>query len=332
MIVQPTPTEPRVPARRDRSLARFVGPARLAAPVVLLAVVMVVGFLGPRAQPVPPAPPRTPVPGPSTGTDAQPPPRPALQVPALFGDLTALDAADLIEGAGAGTPSTAIALTGVLGLDAADSTCGDDEGSPFGVWCDRHGIIARSTWIGTGTGPFPPLVRVRVPVGVRLPSVIEHASPGDDLDPMPVLVVGRRAVRPAACQGWGDALCEDEFVVDRVAWAGGVRMGLTPLVDDRLGSERRPNPFLTSLDLADLPLLAVLLWPEDVWRLDVDAGTVAVSGTPGEPVWYLRVLDGARGPGMERSVRWMLLAERDLRVLASGRPGAETGTASADRG
>ena len=113
--------------------------------------------------------------------------------------------------------------------------------------------------------------------------------------PVPVLVVGRRAVRPAACQGWGPAICDDEFVVDRVAWAGGVRMGLTPLVDARLQTERRPNPFMTSLDLADMPLLGALVWPEDVWRLDSEAGSVAIAGTPGQPVWYLRVLDGARG-------------------------------------
>jgi hypothetical protein len=89
---------------------------------------------------------------------------------------------------------------------------------------------------------------------------------------------------------------------------------------------------MTSLDLADLPLLAALVWPEDVWRLDTDAGGVAIRGTSGEPVWYLRVLDGARSPSMERQVRWMLLAEPDLRVLASGRPGSGAVTVAVERG
>ena len=54
---------------------------------------------------------------------------------------------------------------------------------------------------------------------------------------------------------------------------------------------------------------------------DPAAAPLAATGPRSEPVWYLRVLDGARGPGMERTVRWMLLAEKDLRVLGSGRPG-----------
>ena len=38
---------------------------------------------------------------------------------------------------------------------------------------------------------------------------------------MPVLVVGRRSITPAACTGAGPEICDDELEVDRVAWAGG---------------------------------------------------------------------------------------------------------------
>ena len=181
--------------------------------------------------------------------------------------------------------------------------------------------------------PFPADLRVRIPSGVRLPAAVEQGMAGTLIDPLPVLVVGRPAIRPVACQGYGPAICDDQFIVDRVAWAGGDRMGLTPLIDERLQTGRRPNPFVNALDEADVPLLGALVWPEDVWRLDLDAGRVAVAdATPGEPVWYVRVLDGARGPGMDRKVRWMLLAEPDLRVLANGRPGAEAGTGGVDGG
>ena len=316
MIVQPTPTG--LPTRRlpSRSVAG------LALAPVLLVLAVVAGFVGPQPQ----APPPLPVPSVAPGdpADVAGPADAMPAIPSMFGDLVAQTPSEAL---GAGLPpSDAFAVSGYLGVDAADSACGDVDGGPFGAWCDRRGIVARSPWTSAGTGPFPPHMRVHIPVGVRLPSVIDGARADDGLDPMPMLLVGRRAVRPAACQGWGPAICEDEFVVDRVAWAGGVRMGLTPLIDDRLQGERRPNPFTTSLDLADLPLLAVLGWPEDVWRLDSEAGSVAITVTPGEPVWYLRVLDGARSPGIERKVRWMLLAERDLRVLASGRPGATAGT------
>ena len=321
MIVQPTPTTRRSRRTRVQRVAGFL------VPPALLALVVGVGFAGPRLDQAPPAPTRGPV---AEATD--PPARPALEIPRMFGDLEAVDPAGLLTSDITLLPSDAVALMGYLGVDATESACADAPGAPFGSWCDRRGIIAEAPWAATGTGPFPPHLRVHIPVGVRLPGVIEGASDDDELDPMPVLVVGRRAVRPAACQGWGPAMCDDEFVVDRVAWAGGVRVGLTPLVDDRLQTSRRPNPFLTALDLADMPLLAALVWPEDVWRLDSDAGSVAITATSGEPVWYLRVLDGARGPGMDRRVRWMLLAEPDFRVLANGRPGEASTGARVDGG
>jgi hypothetical protein len=244
----------------------------------------------------------------------------------MFGDLEAISPSVALDTDGSLPPDDAIAVAGWLAVDS-DSQCIDGRpGAPYGPWCDRRGILAETSWPLPSTQPLPRHLRVHIPIGVRLPSAIEQAGAGDELHPMPVLVVGRRSVRPAACDSTGPVICDDELEVDRVAWADGVAMGLTPLVDDRLATEQRPNPFMTSLDPADLPLLAVLVWPEDVWRLDVDAGAVAQAGTPGQPVWFVRAIDGARGPTNDRRVRWMLLAEPDLRVLASGRPGAETAT------
>jgi hypothetical protein len=321
MIVQPTPTNPRTRRLRARRIAGLV-----AAPV-LLAVVVIAGFAGSGRQAAPGVVGDAASSGAPSSSDGPATPK----IPSMFGDLQAMEPSEDLDDDATLTPSDAIALSGYLGVDAAESACGEAPGAPFGAWCDRRGILAQAPWTTGGTAPFPGHLRVHIPVGVRLPSSFEQATTTTALDPVPVLVVGRRSVRPAACQGWGPAVCDDELEIDRVAWAGGAAVGLTPLIDDRLDTERRPNPFVTSLDAADLPLLAVLGWPEDVWRLDPEAGAAAVTGVKGEPVWYVRVIDGGRGPGPERRVRWMLLAERDLRVLASGRPGTPT-TASIDRG
>ena len=324
MIVQPTPTSPRSRRHRARRVAGLV-----AAPV-LLAVAVAAGLTGARPQATTPGEARSSGGPESSGAPASPDLF-AAGIPTQFGDLDAIRPnADLDADAGL-RPADAVAVAGYLGVDPSESGCFVRPETPFGPWCDRRGILAVAPWVATGASPFPDHLRVHIPVGVRLPSQLEDAAPGSLPKQIPVLVVGRRSVAPAACQGFGPVVCDDELEVDRVAWADGVRMGLTPLIDDRLQTERRPDPFTNALDIADMPLLGVLVWPEDVWRLDPEAGGVAMQGSPGPPVWYVRVIDGARSPGPERQVRWMLLAEKDLRVLASGRPG-DASTASLDGG
>ena len=323
MIVEPTPTNPPTRRVRARRLAILVPP-------VLLVLAVGAGFAGQR----PPTHGVTTaqgshVPGGSGAPSA--PDAAAAGIPSQFGDLNAISPSEDLDGDTRLLPADAVAVAGYLGVDPAQSGCFDTPGSPFGPWCDRRGILAVSPWATSGTAPFPSHLRVHIPVGVRLPGVIEDGPANTPSAQVPVLVVGRRSVPPAACDGWGPVVCDDELEIDRVAWANGSQMGLTPLVDPRLAIERRPNPFMNALDAADNPLLGVLVWPEDVWRLDSAAGEIASAGPAGLPVWYLRVLDGARSPGMERHVRWMLLAELDLRVLASGRPG-EAATASLDGG
>lgn len=323
MIVQPTSTNPPTRRLRARRLLLLVPP-------VLLVVAVAAGFAGQR-----PDTRRSTTAVASAIPEVSSSPGPgdlaATGIPTQFGDLEALTASAGLDGDTQLSAADAVAVAGYLTVDPSESGCFDTPGSPFGPWCDRRGILAVTAWSTTGTAPFPDHLQVHVPVGVRLPPSIANGAANRLSAQVPVLVVGRRSVRPPACALSDIALCDDELEIDRVAWADGIQFGLTPLIDPRLDTERRPNPFMNALDAADTPLLGVLVWPEDVWRLDSAAGAIASAGPAGKPVWYLRVLDGARSPTTERQVRWMLLAEPDLRVVASGRPG-EAATASLDGG
>jgi len=340
MIVEPTPTNPRSPWRRALRMGGLV------LPVVLLGAVMAAGFLGPKPEPPPPPPP-APVavatPAPSASAPAtQPAASPARvelvaadapEPPAQFGDLTTTTSGELVAArrAAGDTPAT-VAVAGFLKVVPGEDCADQPGGTDLGPWCVRTGILADWWWtsMSTLTGPVPPHLHVTIPVGVRVPTTVQLAAASSSGGGTHVLVVGRFA-DVAGCDGAGPATrdCDDGFIVERVAWVDGVRVGLSPLIADRLDTGgRRPNPFALVLDAADLPLSAVLVWPDAVPAIDPAAATVAAAGPRSEPVWYLRVLDGARGPGMERTVRWMLLAEKDLRVLGSGRPDGMTAGAA----
>ena len=112
-----------------------------------------------------------------------------------------------------------------------------------------------------------------------------------------VVVIGRFGTPPAGCPG-EPSDCGDVFVVERFAWADGVRVGLTPLIAEPLQTgSRRASPFSTVLGGSELPLAAVLTWPDGIARLDPDAAAIAAAGAPSEPVWYVRVLEEAAEPG-----------------------------------
>ncbi len=316
MIVEPTPTNPRSPWRRGLRVGGLV------LPVILLAGAVGAGLLGPRVEQPPPA---TSAPAPLSSPPASPIDPSASEgpvIPVQFGDLGSVTPADLVEGRRAGRAPEAVAVGGYLRVTPA-TECADAPGGPLGPWCARAGIVADRSWIavGDGAGSRPPHVHLVVPIGVRLPIAVERSA-GAGLENR-VLIVGRFE-GGAACGDPGGR-CDDGFVVERFAWVDGVRVGLTPLIADRLDTgTRRPNPFELVLDAADLPLSAVLLWPDALAAIDPAAAMLAAKAPQSEPVWYLRVLDGARGPGMDRHIRWMLLAEKDLRVLGSGRPAVQT--------
>lgn len=320
MIVEPTPTNPRSPWRR--ALRR----GGLVLPVVVLAVVVGAGLTGPSPDPPPRAPSASDAATPTTPAAAADPAaaeRPAI--PVQFGDLGSVMPGDLVAGRREGRAPEVVAVGGFLRVSPV-ADCADMPGGPLGPWCARTGTLADTSWFPPSDGApvRPPHVHLVVPIGVRLPAAVERSAGADGAEHR-VLVVGRFA-GGAACHGSAGPEgtgrdCHRGFIVERFAWVDGVPVGLTPLIADRLDTgTRRPNPFALALDAADLPLSAVLVWPDAVPAIDPAAATVAASGPASEPVWYLRVLDGARSPGMERTVRWMLLAEKDLRVLGSGRP------------
>jgi hypothetical protein len=321
MIVEPTPTNPRAPFRRAMRLAGLV------LPVVLLVAVIGAGALGPHPAPPPPAG----SPQPSVAPAGSPPPNAqtaSATTPAAFGDLTAIAPSAVVAARASGRVLGEVAVAGFLHVQPAGDACVTAALGPLGPWCERQGILAEAPWTGSGTSAqfLPPHLHVTIPVGVRLPEASPPADGSVQEQPVPVLVIGRFAPGLPACDQ-ATVPCDHGFLVDRVAWANGTRMGLTPLVADRLDAGARPDPFTIAIDQEDLPLEAVLVWPRDVARLDADAALIAAREPASEPVWYVRVVDGARGPGLARIVRWMLLAERDLRVLGEGRP-AGMGAAS----
>ena len=319
MIIEPTPTNPRSPLRRA------LGLVALAIPVVLLGTVVGAGLLGPRpdASPAPTSPTAgsSPVAAPASVAPAVIAAGEPAAAPTQFGDLPAWTPGTLPAWPDRARAARTLALTGFLRIDGpVDGSCIDEAGDPLGPWCERQGILADSRSDSeTPAQPFPPHVHLTIPVGVRLPAAIAGSADAPFDGGSHVLVVGRFGRAASDCRTPARA-CDERFIVERFAWVDGVRVGLTPLISDRLDTgARRPNPFLF-LDAADLPLAATLVWPDAVAALDPAAARIAAAGPPSEPVWYVRALDGARGPGMDRGVRWMLLAERDLRVLGAGRP------------
>src|SRR5262245_2600429 len=164
MIVQPTPTQ--APLRRFR--ARRV--AGLVVPPALLAAVVLVGFVGPR-ETARPAPTDAALPT-TLPAEAADPGRPEVQIPSMFGDLAAIPPSEAIDTDAGLLAADAIAVAGYMGVDDTASACFDREHGPFDPWCVRRGILALKPWTRSGTGPFPPHLRIQIPPGVRLPEVI----------------------------------------------------------------------------------------------------------------------------------------------------------------
>ena len=339
MIIEPTPTNPRSPFRRVLRVAGLV------LPVVLLGVVIGAGLLGPRPEPPPPAPSQiagmpdaTPLPSAvATATpvtvDSSDDPLPPVE----FEDLPVADVA-AVMGARSGAPlSATIAVSGFLHVDSsAGLGCMDEPSGSLGPWCERLGVLAARPWPSTSSPTarsraplrLPPHLRLSIPIGVRLPQAVEDAHGKAQGDVTRVLVVGRFAPTDPACGGLTRG-CGKAFVVERFAWADGVRVALTPLIADPLQTgTKRANPFVAVLRERELPLAAVLTWPDGIARLDPDAAELAAAGPPSEPLWYVRVLEDAGEPGGERLVRWMLLADRDFRVIGSGRVATTTAEAA----
>ncbi|MDQ1324046.1 MAG: hypothetical protein QG587_1382 [Chloroflexota bacterium] len=327
MIIEPTPTNPRSPLRRGLRAAGLV------LPVVLLGAVIGAGVLGPQPEPTtPPASPIAALPTPRA-TNPTATPEPAIVTnaddpvpPEEFGGLPVADIGRVLETRAGSPPGTVVAIRGFLRVDgAAAGGCADEPPGSLGPWCERLGILAAqpptsrssSTCRIASHRHLSPHLHLSIPAGVRLPQAVDAAGQVSVDDGAQVLVIGRFAPAAATCvrAPWG---CGETFVVERFAWVDGVRVGPTPLIADALQTgTRHVSPFGMVLGAGDLPLAAVLSWPDDIARLDPDAAALAEAGRPGEPVWYVRVLEGSAAPGGERPVRWMLLADRDFHVIGS---------------
>ena len=322
MIIEPTPTNPRSPLRRGLRAAGLV------LPVLLLGAVVGAGLLGPRPEPPPPAPSQVAdVPDATTLPSPVATPRPVIVAiaddplpPVEFGGLTVRPVVEALAGREGASPGAVIAVSGFLRMEhPADAACAGESGGVLGPWCERPAILAEWWWtsMSTLTGPVPPHLHLALLAGVRLPEAALAAERDPGGGGAQVVVIGRFATPPAGCPG-EPSDCRDVFVVERFAWADGVHVGPTPLIADALQTgTRHASPFGMILGAGDLPLAAVLSWPDDIARLDPDAAALAEAGRPGEPVWYVRVLEGSAAPGGERLVRWMLLADRDFHVIGS---------------
>ncbi|MEI7743670.1 MAG: hypothetical protein WCK58_07970 [Chloroflexota bacterium] len=331
MIIEPVPTNPTAPWRRALRVAGIVAPAAL-----LLAVVAA-GVLGPRPELPPTAPlpsvadaaiaaPSVTVPAsPAPSTPGDPAPLEGPPPPAGFAGLRTLSVPHLLDHRLAGQALGLVAVGGWLAMPSGTDACDGISLDPTGPWCLRTGILADGPWSGVRgiSAPIPAHVHVTIPVGVRVPPSVAGTADVAGGAPVAVLVLGRFTDDGVACAGGSRGSCEDGFVVERIAWAAGARTGLTPLVADRLASERRANPFAIA-PAAEVPLAAVLDWPDRIATLDPAAAAAAARGAASQPVWYLRTYDAAL-----HAIRWRLLAERDLAVVASGSEARFTGIASA---
>jgi hypothetical protein len=240
-----------------------------------------------------------------------------------FGGLEVVAPSEALVLRSTGDGAGPIVVRGHLKLDAPDGSCDGGMLGPFGPWCVRSAILAERAWAVTGVDadPMPVHLHVTLPLGVRAPDVVVRMAVATAGPPIPVVVVGRFVGTPCAPSGL--AWCGDAFVVDRVAWADGVRAAITPLAEDPLETGgRRPNPLSLAIAPRQTPLLAVLAWPDTIARLDPATARAAWRLEASEPVWYLRVIEGEGRAlvykGRPPAVRWTLLDERTLTVLATG--------------
>ena len=144
-----------------------------------------------------------------------------------------------------------------------------------------------------------------------------------------VLVVGRFAPAEAGC-GRTTRRCGEAFVVERFAWADGVRVA--PDAAHRGSAPDRHQarePVRRGPPRAELPLAAVLAWPDGIARLDPKPPPSPPPGPPASRSGTCGSSRTRRARWAIRLVRWMLLADRDFGVIGSGRVPVTTADAAA---
>ncbi len=318
MIVEPVPTNPRSPVRR---VIRVVG---MAAPAALLVAVVTAGVLGPRAEPAPtsrpPAPATVDTAPPATAPAPTSTPAPWLAVdapPASFTGLRPKPIQDVVAAHAASVTQGLVALDGWLSIAEARPQCDPLPQGALGPWCRRAGMLVAEPWTGESANsrPLAPHVRVTIPLGVMLPGAVRA---GSDSAPLRVLLLGRFEREGAPCDSAGWGACESGFIVDRIAYSAGDRVGLTTLIAPGLDRERRANP-LERIAAPDIPLLAVYARPAII--VAVDPATASLTSRPapgtspraGPAAWYVRWYSAT-----SHEVRWRLLDGATLAPLGEG--------------
>jgi len=357
MIFEPTPTNPRSPARRALGLAAIV------LPVALFAGVLGAGLLGPKPEPPAPAPSAVPAasattaspspdvsgapvavgsaaPASPSGLRSQGPPAAVAAhgaggdsaFPAAVANLRVSDVPGVLRARREGRGQAVVAIAGFLRAWADPSQCRNPVPGLPGGGCERTAILAEVSWSNPGSEVFSgigPHIHAVIPAGVVIPDTAVGPAV-TDINPPPVVAIGHFAPGPSACPG-DDPACEETFTIERVAWASGQRLALgrqvaTPLVasgtdpmvtDPALTTGRAIGP-LTTL------LRTVLVEPRELASVDAVAATAVRSvGTRG-PVWYVRGLDVPYDPLLDppygrkaAAIRWAVLSLRG-KVIASG--------------
>jgi hypothetical protein len=334
MIVEPVPTNPRGPARS--ALRVFA----IALPAVFLLVVVGIGVLGPRAQePTPaPSPAAARTAGPSAPVDSGGPvdialAGPAPAFPVAVANLRARSVADTLGAHEGGHGADVVAIAGFLRTSYDPASCPSPvHGLPAGG-CEQRATLsdAPRTDAASGGGGFGVHVHGVVPRGVEVPAAAVGAPRGPG--GLPVVVIGRFPGSEAGCTDDFDG-CEEPFVIERVAWADGERLGIEPQIADSEAAAPT-DPMLAdttgsasaALGPTTTLLRVALVNAADVGGLDALAGD-ALGGRAvraGTPTWYVRGLDvpydplpdppyGRRPP----RVRWAVIDATTWVVLARG--------------
>lgn len=351
MIVEPSPTNPRSP------IGRLLRAAGVGAPVVLFAVVLGVGLLGPKVESAPPVS-RISTPSVAAATPpafvpaAEPAATPSptglatvLGAPAAVANLRVRSIADALDvwSAGKEPRVVVVAVAGYLRVVSGDaSACGRQTGIP-GSSCARSMTLAE--WPGGVEGRIGDPGNGRHVHGVVPPGVLVPGDPGgpplQDQGGTFVVVIARFGSTDQGCTGDLRG-CTEPFTIERVAWADGVRVPLLPAAEAGLTPDPA-DPILDRTYLALNPGLApvtallnvTLVTPDGLALLDPGAAIAAGQagfGTPGTAsdgatasAWYLRGVDVPYDPvadppygRRDAVVRWAVIVPSTGEVIARG--------------
>jgi hypothetical protein len=324
MIVEPASLGPRSRPRRALRIAGVV------VPVVLLAAVIGAGVLGPTPAPAPSpvlasdAPPiavADPTIAPTIGPAAL---AAAPAFPAMMAGLDVHGVHWTLEARSRGIARGGVlAVAGYLALDAQPPGC---VGSGLGIvvpFCARTGVLAEGPWSGLAAVEvdLPPFhLHPQVPYGVRVPYLA--ASAGGLVDgALPVVMLARfDDARAHPCPEGRH--CGQELVVERIAWVDGDTFPRTATVDPEVSGgpptsevERQSADALTALPPDGYPLLAVLLRPATIARIDPAIAAATEALTPADAVWLVR---GLHEQGDPTHIDWRIVARDGERVILSG--------------